>query len=787
VLTVSTLANVCFAPFAAGAPKAKSVVQNLMIADFEDDGVLSRVDTTEGVKATLTDREAAVSGRHFLEVKEAPFSTHGNLWPSVVLGPKYFISPVDVSRHTRIVLTMRKLTPGLAAVNVTFSTLPYNDGGRNLEGEVCYIPGDGTTKATVPISKFESNDPSAIRLMYITFPPNEREEVYRIDSIQAVDDPTESSPAEILRTKARSLQVSFQTVTRKIHWQAVAQEERTPLQGRLVDLDRQIRELNHACEVAVTSGFNGQFLKRKVEWEELSKRVGQLLLVDKKNYVVWEIDPYINILKDETPDAKSRGLEKIEVQMALGEFRDQVFMVSPCGQGVRLAVGIDPGRLPSGLIEVYETVYMKTNRGPETGDAVCPLKEPLLIPQGESRQVRLRFNTRDFHPKPGRYDFTLKLQDLNSKVGRAISGVLEIWPFALPSTDILSNNNYTEFDSSDFYEGELLAKAVAHMKRYGLNNVYVHPVEMPTVKEVDAEGKVLKYDESAFEKRVGQIVQAWKATPGKERLRFIFTISGMYDPGLGREDIKFPEPKWRGVFAQWLRHLKEESRQLGVADKDWVVVMGDEASESALAQREIPMAEAVKGLDPTIMTTCNTSTVINDPEMSARFFKVFDILQPELTSLKSNAHLREWVRKSGKTLWTYKCNGGLGSRGKNPYEYYRVYAWDLVKYGLTGTGVWTYCAQAQSQRLGGYLLIHRLGDEVMHARRYEMFREGIDDYRYISALREVAKRRGSTAVRKAEKLIQQAVDDVASHVEDTTLCDKWRRRIAKEIIANLSS
>jgi vacuolar-type H+-ATPase subunit H len=75
----------------------------------------------------------------------------------------------------------------------------------------------------------------------------------------------------------------------------------------------------------------------------------------------------------------------------------------------------------------------------------------------------------------------------------------------------------------------------------------------------------------------------------------------------------------------------------------------------------------------------------------------------------------------------------------------------------------------------------------MHARRYEMFREGIDDYRYISALREVAKRRGSAAVRKAEKLIQQAVDDVTSHVEDTTLCDKWRRRIAKEIIANLHS
>lgn len=235
-------------------------------------------------------------------------------------------------------------------------------------------------------------------------------------------------------------------------------------------------------------------------------------------------------------------------------------------------------------------------------------------------------------------------------------------------------------------------------------------------------------------------------------------------------------------MTQWLAHLHETTRKLGVADRQWMVVMGDESSESALVSREIPMAEAVKRIDPTIRTTCNTSTIVNDPGMSRRFFQAFDVLQPELNSFKTNAALRDWLKQGHRPLWTYQCTGGMAGRGKNVYAYYRVYGWDLVKYGLTGTGLWTYCAQAQSQAGGGYLLVHRRGNDVIHSRRYEMFREGLDDYRYIQALRDLAREKGPEIAASAEKFIQQAVDDVTSHAEDTRRCETWRVKIADEIL-----
>lgn len=757
-------------------------IKPLMIADFEEDDVLSRVSAGQGVTLVSTD-QGAESGKRALEVKVAPFSTHQNLWPSVVLGPKYFTSPVDVSRHTQIEMTVRKLTPGLATLNVTFSSLPYNDGGRNLEGELCTVAGQSSVVIRVPTSAFEFNDPSAIRLMYITFPPNEREDVYRIDAVRAVYSPKIGSPAERLDREVEILRQRLQKVETQINWQAVSQDKRSEAEKEFADLGNRVSELRAICEQGKTVGFGGNYKRCKEDLGTLSRQLGKFVLLDQKDFFVWDTDPYMNIGRDETPESKGAGLQRIEVSLAQGEYRDKVFMVSACDKDARVEVSVGSGTLPRGSVQVSETLYLKNLRGEETGDAVYPLSGSLTIPAWESRQIRVRFDGRFSGLKSGRYTFQVKVRDTNSGIERVIPGTVEVFPFQLPSYDILSNNCYTEFDSSEFYDGDLLAKAVAHMKMYGLNVVYVHPVEMPTIKELDAEANVIRFDDTLFTKRVGGVLSAWKAAQGRERLTFVFTISGMYELGLKRDDLKFPGQQWKAVLAQWLKHFKEVTRGLGVADQDWMLVLGDEANESALIQKEIPMAEAIKGLDPTIRLTCNTSTIVNDPEMSRRFFKAFDILQPELNSLKSNSYLRDWLRKGGKPLWTYKCAGGLNQTGKNVYEYYRVYGWDLVKYGLTGTGVWTYCAQAQAQKSAGYVLVFRQDSDVMNARRYEVFREGVDDYRYVWMLREVARKRGPKATKDAEKTIQQAVEDVTSHPEDTSRCEKWRMRIAGEIVA----
>jgi hypothetical protein len=174
--------------------------------------------------------------------------------------------------------------------------------------------------------------------------------------------------------------------------------------------------------------------------------------------------------------------------------------------------------------------------------------------------------------------------------------------------------------------------------------------------------------------------------------------------------------------------------------------------------------------------------------MAGRFFRAFDVLQPNLDALKQSPVLREWIGTNGRSLWTYRCESMAGV-DRNLYDYYRVYAWDMIRLGITGTGIWTYCAQGtspwgKSKRSLSYNLVfrHRDKDEVIHSRRYEFYREGADDYRYVQALLAAARKNGEAAERDAQDLIRRAVADITADVRDVTRCEKWRFRIANEIL-----
>lgn len=777
-----------------------------MIEDFEEEGVLERIGTAAGVSIRLT-QEDVVSGKRALEVRVAPYSKHQNAWPYISLVyPQALPTPLDLTHYSKISLTIKNVTEGLARIHVQGSTLPYNDAGRNFADEgflipggtswVCDLPADrftylGTTKVGNQVVQY--NDPSNVQMILILFPANETSAVYRIDAIQALYDPAVGSPGEKLQAALQGITQGYGELKQKINWKNIEEPDRQSVEEQYAQLGQTMQGLSQAYQESLAKGFQGKYAALKRDLDHAARKLGELLLADKQDYFVWEIDPYVNILKDEAPDFQSAELTKIEIQMALNEFRDQVFMVSACDKDVKLEVACQAdAKLPPDAILVQETWYLENRIGEETGDAVYPWTGPLVIPRGESRQIRLRFNSRYAALKPGHYTFRIRLRDLDAGVEKIIPGSLEVWDFQLPSYDLLANHCYAEFNNCEFSAGELTAKAVAHMKMYGLNQVFIHPSEMPK-PVVDANGNLLRMDSEAFEKRVRWIQKGWQSAPGEERLKFHLGMQMISTFNLDRPDIDYTHssqqatPKWKALFPRWYAALKETTRRLGIADEDLIMVLHDEPSESWMVQGVIPLARAIKDIDPQITILSNASNTLADPAKTQEFYHLIDIYQPHLPEIKTSPQLLNWVRSSGKTVWTYQCLSGFNQRNKNPYAYYRVSGWDLVKYGLTGTGLWTYCAQGTNpwkNPNGGMILIfkHPTKNEVVHSRRYEMFREGVDDYRYVAKLREVAKKKGPQAQAAAEELIQDAVADITADVSDTTRCETWRLRIAKNIL-----
>ena len=764
-----------------------------MIADFEEDHVLSLIDTSS-VSISLTDKDV-VGGKRALEVRVRPYAVHQDHWPRIVLGLKYITSPLDCGSYSRISATIRNVTEGLAGVRLGLTSLSYNDGGRNWDEAFFDIPSGESMRCDFPMSGFRNaiNDPSEIRLIMIMFPDNEIDAIYRIDAIQAVHDPAEGSPAETLVNYAQSVEQQLDAAHHKVNWDTVPDDVRREMQPRFQEYARQVESIQSMAVQGLKEGLRGRHNPTRNALDKISRQLGQLRLADKRDFFAWEISPYINVYRDERLDFAAPELESIDVRMALDEFRDKAFMISSCGKDLRLSVEIESsGDLPAEAIRVRETLYINFKKDLEAlGDALYDLEGPLHVPQNECRQVWLTFNTRFSGLGPGTYDFAVLLTDLDTGTRQRIPGTLTVWDFQLPNYDALANNGYVEF-----YNGEvglkIRDKAVEHMKMYGLNMVYIYPNYMPWPVEVDEDLNITHFDAGNLEEQVRPVVEAWRAAPGNNRrLRFIFALTGGQRHLLERDDVPYPGEAWKKVFAQWVDKLKEAVRGFGVADEDWLFVLADESNMTVLLNEELPFAELIKSIDPSIFIMTNRGPGIEDRKMSIRFYKAFDAVLSRGDRDTQYPYIREWVEQGGTPpeLWTYKCED-MSPRYRNLYRYYRVYGWENFRYGITGPGLWTYCARGTSPwgdekiMIGhGLVFKHRDKDDIVHSRRYTFYREGIDDYRYLMKLTALAAQKGPEELAQAEELIHHACDDIVSNVQDATRCEQWRIRIAQEILA----
>ncbi|MBT3379304.1 MAG: hypothetical protein HN742_43120 [Lentisphaerae bacterium] len=750
----------------------------LMIADFENPEVLTRLvgmHTKKSVSLSLTEKNI-VTGKRALEVRVPPFSFHQDRWPYVALGKDYITSPIDLSLYSRIRLTAYVDGKGLFPVQFVISSLPYNDGGRNLEGEVFHIPGQTSMVCELPTSLFQNpeNEPSTIRFLSIVFPAIEREVVYRIDRIEAVYDPGSGCPAEALLNEAKA---GIQRLNELAGNASPGNE--------LAGLSKQLEAVASATEAGLTTGLQGEYGKLKRTLNSVIQQAGSALLSGKEAFYVWRGSPYRYTRPKEYPGFESSGFERFEMQMAQDEFRTLPFTVSSCGQDVELEVAIeaDTGPAKNALL-LRQTVYYRYGED-DYGDFLAPLESPLLIRAGESRQLWLRFDARWSGIGPGDHACRLNVRDVRSGVTKVIPGQFTVWDFALPSYDRVPNNAYAIYTRGEV-GAKLPVEGTRHMKMYGLNTVYVDPNELPFPVVLDAKGAIATFDASRLQRRVGLVQKAWQDAPGNEHLTWAFAVSGIAEKLTGDSDIRFPEERWEQVLSDWLRRLRDVITDLGLQDDDWYMVLADESSEAALVSVEIPLAEMIKRVAPAIKLSCNTSTVISDTLLSIRFFRAFDYLEPNLDAIETNPYLLDWVKMSRKPIRTYRCKAVLG-RSKNLYDYYRVWGWRNHQHGIKGTGVWAYSEVgnpwSKNQRCVHYALTckHKSLDQVLHSRRYEFYREGVDDFRYILALKDAAAEAGPEAINQAEALLQEATADILADLNDTARCEKWRLRIAKEI------
>jgi len=216
-----------------------------------------------------------------------------------------------------------------------------------------------------------------------------------------------------------------------------------------------------------------------------------------------------------------------------------------------------------------------------------------------------------------------------------------------------------------------------------------------------------------------------------------------------RQELEPGSEDWERKFIAWFQAMIAGLRERGFGYDRVAWYLADEPITWVRAEAVRMAGEAIRKADPEAL-------IVENP-YSAAPWSVLNTMQPVVDiwcpalSWAEGEHL-EFFRENSKILWTYQVLGKTDA-----FASYRLSFWDCWDKGMTGQGFWDYadCGGSVWNPRDGkrhdYAVIYDDDpEELIPSKRWEAWREGVEDYTYLWMLREaIAEGRGTEAQRSA--------------------------------------
>lgn len=407
------------------------------------------------------------------------------------------------------------------------------------------------------------------------------------------------------------------------------------------------------------------------------------------------------------------------------------------------------------VLEFRETLAVGTVRQTTVPDALPQLNEArtLVVPPFETRQLWLTFKTKNL--APGDYFSRLTLFALGvENPARSVNLHLRVSPVRLPEKSRLSFYTWAHLgaDAGNPQSQRKLADLLEH-------GTTVFGLSAP-VQAFEANGQPQPVDWSAHD--------AWvRAYQGKGTM---LVASFQYT-------IKTPAPMWspdwekayQSAIGTYAAHLQS----LGVDFRAWALYPVDEPWLTGMSNVKIlyDCARLAKAVDSRIQVYCDPAGMPT-PENSQEMLPYVDIWMPMIDLLKrpDKSLLEFYQQDAGAQVWAYEAPGP--TKLLKPLGLYRLQPWLAFRYGLTGCGMWTYNfkdmwpTRQPAPFHHSYSIIYEDGHSIVTSRRWEAYRDGVEDFNLLTLLREaIAAAPDSPQRRDAAHLLETAVREVTAKQE----------------------
>ena len=167
------------------------------------------------------------------------------------------------------------------------------------------------------------------------------------------------------------------------------------------------------------------------------------------------------------------------------------------------------------------------------------------------------------------------------------------------------------------------------------------------------------------------------------------------------------------------------------------------------------------------------------------FFKMFTVIEGVFRDPKRGPDVTRRLRAKGCKVWTYKCARYMQTQ--DVLDYYRFYLWQAYMRGLDGAAIWTSGSRSGDDgwdSRDGYddgILWCGNNKQMIPTKRFEAFREGLEDVAYMDLLAKAIAAKGNGSATAAQSLLDAREDMMKAH--DQKALDAWRLAAGRAIDA----
>ena len=577
-------------------------------------------------------------------------------------------------------------------------------------------------------------------------------------------------------------------------------DTRTELQKRLVNaLDRLASSIEQAEEpeqlarrvdevraevLAARSTLQGKFFAMESEVAAgLNARVRALqldvvrTLNPEPHLAIWAVSPWAEMSPIECPPEQT--LNSVRIVAAQREYESRALMLSNLSDVQKTVHVSIRGQLAAnwgGQITLRHAALVETPECIMLSDALPLLDHPLTVPPWESRMVWLQVHSGS--ADPGLYQGTVAMEvgDQTTHVGVS----LEVMPIAMPEQLPVATYSWQYVDSIATLQGletEAIADLVAHYN--SVNILSNNHLPRPRGDQLDENGNIT--GELDFTE-VDRLLDACKPISSKG--------TGWFPSFTYKQEVVKESPEYR-TFSQTLTRLVAHLQERGFGYDDFFVYPVDESIRSDF----LTSARAIRSIDPSVRIFADPMMRDADEHLSAAVPYV-DIWSPMLDARHPGQY--QILHDSDATVWSYF----VGRRSFCPYAAYRLALWKAFAVGARGCGFWCYAVGDKWQNTNmwaesalQYAAIYTLegapegisrAEKIIPSRRWEAWREGIEDYTWLFLLQQAVERHvpagGETEqTATARQVLADALDQVLSNPDDLSLADAHRENVLRRL------